>query len=179
MGPASKDKALESAIYIGDQWEITPKLSVNAGIRYSMFNLLGPRTYYTYQDGMLPSSTTVVDSVSVGGGKVVKTYQGPEFRLSARYAFNDDFSVKAGFNTMRQYIHKVSNTTIMSPTDTWKLSDTNIKPQNGWQLAAGAYYNTPGQVLELSVEGYYKKLNDYLDYRSSARLIMNHHWKRT
>lgn len=170
-----KDKALESAIYIGDQWEITPKLSVNAGIRYSMFNLLGPRTYYTYQDGMLPSSTTVVDSVSVGGGKVVKTYQGPEFRLSARYAFNDDFSVKAGFNTMRQYIHKVSNTTIMSPTDTWKLSDMNIKPQNGWQLAAGAYYNTPGQVLELSVEGYYKKLNDYLDYRSSARLIMNHH----
>lgn len=170
-----KDKALESAIYIGDQWEITPKLSVNAGIRYSMFNLLGPRTYYTYQDGMLPSSTTVVDSVSVGGGKVVKTYQGPEFRLSARYAFNDDFSVKAGFNTMRQYIHKVSNTTIMSPTDTWKLSDTNIKPQNGWQLAAGAYYNTPGQVLELSVEGYYKKLNDYLDYRSSAKLIMNHH----
>ena len=170
-----KDKALESAIYIGDQWEVTPKLSVNAGIRYSMFNLLGPRTYYTYQDGMLPSSTTVVDSVSVGGGKVVKTYQGPEFRLSARYAFNDDFSVKAGFNTMRQYIHKVSNTTIMSPTDTWKLSDTNIKPQNGWQLAAGAYYNTPGQVLELSVEGYYKKLNDYLDYRSSARLIMNHH----
>ena len=170
-----KDKALESAIYIGDQWEITPKLSVNAGIRYSMFNLLGPRTYYTYQDGMLPSSTTVVDSVSVGGGKVVKTYQGSEFRLSARYAFNDDFSVKAGFNTMRQYIHKVSNTTIMSPTDTWKLSDTNIKPQNGWQLAAGAYYNTPGQVLELSVEGYYKKLNDYLDYRSSARLIMNHH----
>ena len=134
-----KDKALESAIYIGDQWEITPKLSVNAGIRYSMFNLLGPRTYYTYQDGMLPSSTTVVDSVSVGGGKVVKTYQGPEFRLSARYAFNDDFSVKAGFNTMRQYIHKVSNTTIMSPTDTWKLSDTNIKPQNGWQLAAGAF----------------------------------------
>lgn len=71
---------------------------------------------------------------------------------------------------MRQYIHKVSNTTIMSPTDTWKLSDTNIKPQNGWQLAAGAYYNTPGQVLELSVEGYYKKLNDYLDYLQLSKV---------
>ncbi|WP_291530205.1 TonB-dependent receptor [Bacteroides sp. UBA939] len=170
-----KDKALESAIYIGDEWEITPKLSVNAGIRYSMFNLLGPRTYYTYQDGTLPSSSTLVDSVSVGSGKIAKTYRGPEFRLSARYAFNDDFSVKAGFNTMRQYIHKVSNTMIMSPTDTWKLSDNNIKPQSGWQLAAGAYYNTPDQALEFSVEGYYKKLKDYLDYRSSARLIMNHH----
>ena len=94
-----------------------------------------PRTYYTYQDGMLPSSTTVVDSVSVGGGKVVKTYQGPEFRLSARYAFNDDFSVKAGFNTMRQYIHKVSNTTIMSPTDTWKLRIRILNPRmaGSWQ----------------------------------------------
>ena len=170
-----QDRAVESAVYVGDQWDITSKLSVNAGIRYSIFNTLGPRTYYTYQEGMLPSSSSVVDSISAGSGKVIKTYHGPEFRLSGRYAFTDDFSVKAGFNTMRQYIHKVSNTTIMSPTDTWKLSDTNIKPQRGWQLAAGAYYNTPRQVLELSVEGYYKKLADYLDYRSSAQLLMNHH----
>lgn len=170
-----QDRAVESAVYVGDQWDITSKLSVNAGIRYSIFNALGPRTYYTYQEGMLPSSSSVVDSISAGSGKVIKTYHGPEFRLSGRYAFTDDFSVKAGFNTMRQYIHKVSNTTIMSPTDTWKLSDTNIKPQRGWQLAAGVYYNTPGQVLELSVEGYYKKLADYLDYRSSAQLLMNHH----
>ncbi len=170
-----QDRAVESAVYVGDQWDITSKLSVNVGIRYSIFNTLGPRTYYTYQEGMLPSSSSVVDSISAGSGKVIKTYHGPEFRLSGRYAFTDDFSVKAGFNTMRQYIHKVSNTTIMSPTDTWKLSDTNIKPQRGWQLAAGAYYNTPRQVLELSVEGYYKKLADYLDYRSSAQLLMNHH----
>ena len=170
-----QDRAVESAVYVGDQWDITSKLSVNAGIRYSIFNALGPRTYYTYQEGMLPSSSSVVDSISAGSGKVIKTYHGPEFRLSGRYAFTDDFSVKAGFNTMRQYIHKVSNTTIMSPTDTWKLSDTNIKPQRGWQLAAGAYYNTPRQILELSVEGYYKKLADYLDYRSSAQLLMNHH----
>ena len=104
-----------------------------------------------------------------------KTYQGPEIRLSARYAFSDDWSVKAGFNTMRQYIHKLSNTTIMSPTDTWKLSDRHIKPQQGWQLATGVYYNTPDKMLEFSLEGYYKKLKDYLDYRSGAQLIMNEH----
>ena len=124
---------------------------------------------------MLPSMSSVADSITAGNGKVIKTYHGPEFRVSARYAFTDDFSVKAGFNTMRQYIHKVSNTAVMSPTDTWKLSDPNIKPQRGWQVAAGAYYNTPGQLLELSVEGYYKKLIDYLDYRSSAQILMNHH----
>ena len=169
------DKALESALYIGEEWDITPKLSVNAGIRYSMFNAIGPRQYYTYAPGMLPSLNNIADTVQVTGNKVVKTYHGPEFRLSGRYAFTDDFSVKAGFNTMRQYIHKVSNTSIMSPTDTWKLSDVNIRPQQGWQLAGGLYYNTPSRAWEFSLEGYYKKLKDYLDYRSGAKLLMNHH----
>ena len=170
-----RDKALESAFYVGDEWEITPKFSLNAGIRYSMFNALGPRDYYTYQSGTLPSESTVVDTVRVTGNKVFKTYHGPEFRVSGRYAFNDDFSFKAGFNTMRQFIHKVSNTSIMSPTDTWKLSDVNIKPQQGWQLAGGFYYNTSDRMWEFSLEGYYKKMKDYLDYRSGAKLLMNSH----
>ena len=170
-----RDKALESAVYVGDEWELTPKFSLNAGIRYSMFNAMGPRDYYTYQSGTLPSESTIADTVRIKGNKVFKTYHGPEFRLSGRYAFNDDFSVKAGFNTMRQYIHKVSNTSIMSPTDTWKLSDANIKPQQGWQLAGGLYYNTPNRDWEFSLEGYYKKMKDYLDYRSGAKLLMNHH----
>ena len=170
-----KDKALESAFYLDDEWELTSKFSLNAGIRYSLYNALGPRNYYTYQSGTLPSESTIIDTVQVAGNKMLKTYHGPELRLSGRFSFNDDLSVKAGFNTMRQYIHKVSNTTIMSPTDTWKLSDANIKPQQGWQLAGGVYYNTSDRMYEFSVEGYYKKMKDYLDYRSGARLLMNHH----
>lgn len=170
-----KDKALETAIYIGDEWEINQKLSVNAGIRYSIFNALGPRTYYTYQPNSLPYEDTRTDTVSVGSGKMLKTYHGPEFRLSARYAFTDNLSVKAGFNSMRQYIHKLSNTSIMSPTDTWKLSDYNIKPQRGWQVATGVYYNTPSDIWEFSLEGYYKQMDDYLDYRNKAKILMNHH----
>ena len=88
-----KDKALESAVYLGEEWEITPKLSLNAGIRYSMFNALGPRDFYTYQPGLLPSGNTIADTVRVTGNEVLKTYHGPEFRLSGRYAFNDDLSV--------------------------------------------------------------------------------------
>lgn len=170
-----KDKALESAIYLGDEWKIASKLSVDVGVRYSIFNLLGPRTDYVYQKGMIPSSSSFIDVAAVNTGKIAKTYQGPEFRCAARYAFTDVLSLKAGFNTMRQYIHKISNTTIMSPTDTWKLSDPNIKPQRGWQVATGIYYNILKMGLELSMEGYYKKLSDYLDYRSAAKLLMNHH----
>ncbi len=169
-----KEKAVESAVYIGDRWDITPSLSVNAGIRYSMFNALGPRTYNQYDDTYLPSLSTIADTSTVGKG-VFKTYHGPEFRISARYEFKDGLSVKAGFNTMRQNIHKLSNTTIMSPTDTWKLSDANIKPQTGSQVALGIYKNFLDNTIEASIEGYYKTMDNYLDYRNGAELLMNHH----
>ncbi|MCD8165327.1 MAG: TonB-dependent receptor [Bacteroides sp.] len=168
-----KEKAMESALYIGDNWDVTDKFSVNAGIRYSLFNVLGPRTYNLYVPDELPSLETVTEEVS--GSGVLKTWQGAEYRLSARYEILDNLSVKAGFNTMRQYIHKLSNTTIMSPTDTWKLSDVNIRPQTGNQIAAGIYSNLMNNNLELSPEGYYKTMNNYLDYRSGAELAMNHH----
>lgn len=169
-----KEKAAESAIYIGDRWDITPQFSINAGIRYSMFNVLGPRTFNAYAEGSLPSLTTITDTIQATSGSF-KTYHRPEFRLSARYEFADGFSIKAGYNTMRQNIHKLSNTTIMSPTDTWKLSDANIKPQTGSQVAVGLYKNLLGNTLEASIEGYYKNMKNYLDYRSNAELIMNHH----
>ena len=167
------EKALESAAYIDFERSLTEKLSVSAGLRYSMFNALGPRDVNLYLDGELPAEETLLETRSETG--VIKTYHAPELRLSARYAIEENLSLKAGFNTMRQYIHKVSNTAIMSPTDIWKLSDLNIKPQNGWQTAAGIYYETEGKQYEFSAEVYYKHISDYLNYRSSAVLLMNHH----
>ena len=167
------EKALESAAYIDYERSLTEKLSVSAGLRYSMFNALGPRNVNHYLDGELPSEETLLETRSETG--IIKTYHAPEFRLSARYALQENLSLKAGFNTMHQYIHKVSNTAIMSPTDIWKLSDLNIKPQNGWQLAAGVYHETLGKKYEFSAEVYYKHIGDYLNYRSSAVLLMNHH----
>jgi hypothetical protein len=168
-----REKALESAVYIDYERQLTEKLSVSAGLRYSMFNALGPRDVNHYAEGELPSATTLLDTRHESG--IIKTYHAPEVRLSARYAIKENLSLKAGFNTMHQYIHKVSNTSIMSPTDIWKLSDLNIKPQNGWQLAAGIYHETANKNYEFSAEVYYKHINDYLNYRSSAVLLMNHH----
>ncbi|MBO4850126.1 MAG: TonB-dependent receptor plug domain-containing protein [Prevotella sp.] len=168
-----KEKALESAAYIDYERSFTEKLSVSAGLRYSIFNALGPRDVNIYHDGELPSEETLMETRHETG--VIKTYHAPELRLSARYALQENLSLKAGFNTMHQYIHKVSNTLIMSPTDIWKLSDLNIKPQNGWQVAAGIYHETASKIYEFSAEVYYKHISDYLNYRSSAVLLMNHH----
>lgn len=168
-----KEKALESAAYIDYEQALTEKLSVSAGLRYAMFNVLGSRDVNIYNSQDLPSEETLLETQHKTG--IFKTYQAPEFRVSARYALQDNLSLKAGFNTMHQYIHKVSNTSIMSPTDIWKLSDLNIKPQNGWQMAAGIYYETPDKNYEFSAETYYKHISNYLNYRSSAVLLMNPH----
>ena len=168
-----KEKALEAALYLNEEWEITPQLTANIGARYSLFNAFGKRTINTYREGELPSTLNVTGTESKNGN--LKTYHGPEFRLGLRYAFTDDFSVKTGFNTMRQYIHKVSNTMVMSPTDTWKLSDMFIEPQTGMQYSLGFYKNLMNDQLEASIEGYYKTMNNYLDYRSGAQLLMNDH----
>ena len=168
-----REKALESAAYIDYERSFTEKLSVSAGLRYSLFNALGPRDVNIYADGELPSEGTLLNTNHETG--IIKTYHAPELRLAARYALQENLSLKAGFNTMHQYIHKVSNTSIMSPTDTWKLSDPNINPQSGWQLAGGIYYETNNKNYEFSAEVYYKHISDYLNYRSSAVLLMNHH----
>lgn len=169
------EQALESALYLSDHYNINPSLSVDAGIRYSMFNSMGPQSINNYAPGLPKTEGNILSVTNYGSGKFIKTYSGPEYRLSMRYAFTDSFSVKAGFNTQRQYIHVLSNTTAMAPADIWKLSDPNIKPQYGEQYSLGVYKNFKANTIEASVEVYYKNIKNYLDYKSGAVLVMNHH----
>jgi hypothetical protein len=169
------EQALESALYLGDKYDITPDLSISAGIRYSLYAYLGPQTVDQYAPNLPKQSSNVLDSTTYKKNQVINTYKGPEIRLSARYNIGDDMSLKASYNTLRQYIHLLSNTTAISPTDTYKLSDPNIKPQFGQQVSLGWYRNAKANTIEMSVEVYYKKIDDYLDYKSGATLLLNQH----
>lgn len=139
------EEAVESAIYVSDTWDISEKFSADLGVRYSAFTNLRPFKYYG----------------------------GAEFRVSGKWLVSDRVTLKGGFNSMRQYIHMLSNTTTMSPTDIWKLSDVDIKPQTGWQAAMALYSTHFDNKVEFSLEGYYKKMDNYLDYKSGSVLIMN------
>ena len=150
-------------------------VTVNLGLRYSIFNYLGEHLQYQYIPGLPKQENTIVDSTLYGKGKNIKTYQGPEFRISMRYSLSEDASLKFSINSLRQYIHTLSNTTAISPTDIWKLSDPNIAPQQGYQVSLGYYKNYNGNKIETSVEIYYKRMQHYLDYKSGATLIMNKH----
>lgn len=170
-----REKALEAALYANDKFNISNAFTMEGGIRFSAYQFLGPKSVNTYAPGLPVTESNQTGTVFYGKGKVIKTYAAPEYRLSARYAFTGSFSVKAAFNTQRQYIHMLSNTAAMAPTDIWKLSDGSIKPQQGNQVSLGLYKNLNANTVETSVEVYYKKMSNYLDYKSGANLVLNHH----
>ncbi|QHT65541.1 TonB-dependent receptor [Rhodocytophaga rosea] len=169
------EQGLESAFYISDRFEITPKLSLTLGLRYSLFNYLGAKEVLQYAPGLPKEEVNIADTLSYAKGKTIQTYHGPEYRLSARYVITENSSIKLSYNTLRQYIHMLSNTTAISPTDIWKLSDTHIKPQFGDQISLGLYKNFNNNSIETSVELYHKNIRNFLDYKSGAKLIMNQH----
>ncbi len=175
LNELAPEQAFESAIYVGDRFDLSSNLSMDLGVRYSLYNYMGPRSVNLYAPNLPKSESNVIGTASYKKGEMAKTYHGPELRLSARYQLSEDFSVKAGYNTLRQYIHLLTNTTAISPTDIWKLSDPNIRPQYGDQTSLGFYKNFKENTIETSIEGYFKNLKDYLDYKSGANLILNHH----
>ncbi len=172
------EQALESALYFSHRYTPSHKMTINAGIRYVMYNFLGPNDITYYTAGLPRNEGNIEELKSFGSGKVIQTYHAPEFRLAVRYAFSNTFSVKASYNTLRQNIHMLSNTTAIAPTDVWKLSDPNIKPQQGTQYSIGLYKNLKANTIETSVELYYKQIKDYLDFAPGASLVMNHSIER-
>ena len=167
------EKATETSIYLGDQYSVTEKLSVQAGLRYSYYRYLGSQEIDQYALGQPRNETTVIGSIQYKNGQLIKPYHGPEYRLSARYLLSSKSSIKFSYNTLRQYIHMITNTTAISPTDIWKLSDPYVKPQIGEQFSAGFYTQPGNKGIELSVEAYFKRSKNYLDYKSGAQLILN------
>lgn len=172
------EQALETAIYLGDRFEVSDKFSVDAGLRFVVYNYLGPNSISNYVPDMPITELTEIDQTVYSKGKIINTYSAPEIRIAARYSLSASSSIKASYNTLRQYIHMLSNTTAISPTDIWKLSDPYIKPQSGNQVSLGFYNNFRSNSVETSVEFYYKNIKNFLDYKSGAKLILNHNLER-
>lgn len=168
-----EERGLESALFVSDSYEVNDKLLIDVGLRYSHYVALGASEQRIYQENGPRNNATLVETRAFDENEVIETYGGPEARFSARYFIAPDFSVKASFNNAYQYIHTLSNNTTVSPTDTWKLSDLNIEPQEAYQASLGFYKNFEGNTYELSLEGYYKKQKNLLDYKVGAQLLLN------
>ncbi len=151
--------AYESALYLQDDWEVSDRLKINAGLRYSRFRQVGPfKIYATDINGNRTDSTVYTK------GETVKTYNGFEPRITARYAIREDVSVKGSISRNFQYIHLVSNAGTTLPTDLWVPSTYRVKPQESWLYALGLFKNFQDNTYETSVELYYKDMQNQIEY---------------
>jgi len=170
-----EEQALEGGVFLSDNFEITDWLTLNAGVRYSLYSMLGPQSVMLYEEGVPKSENTIVDTLNYDNWEPVNFHSGPEFRAAVNLKAGPKSSFKLSFNQMRQYLFMLSNTVTISPTDQWKLSDYHIDPQSSYQVTGGFYYIFPELGLSSSVELYYKYSTDIVEYKDGADFISSPH----
>ena len=168
-----KERGVESALFVSDDYKLNEKFSMYIGFRYSLFAAIGESLQRVYEKNEPKSESTVIEVKKFNKNEIIKTYGGLEARLSGRYFLSPNFSMKASYNNTLQYIHALSNNTTASPTDIWKLSDLNTVPQRADMISLGLYQNSNDNIFEFSVESYYKRLNNIIDYKVGAELFLN------
>jgi len=168
-----REAGLEYALFASDEITITDRLTLYAGLRYSFFNYLGPNDINVFKKDSPYVIENIIDTISYTAGKTIARYSGPEYRVALNWELNPDFSLKLSYNRMRQYIYMLSNTTSISPTDRWKLTDPFTVPPVSDQVSFGIYKNLNQSTIETSAEIYYKKTNHIIDYKDGADLSFN------
>jgi len=164
----SKNYALEHGLYISNKQQLTPRLTLKYGLRISAFQNMGKDTLYQYND-----SYQVVDSTYHAAGEIYNTYLGLEPRLGVKYQFNEKNSVKVSYSRTRQHVQLAQNTRAGTPLDIWFPASPNVKPQLCDQYALGYFRNAFENKLELSLETYYKKMHNTIDFKDHANLLLN------
>jgi outer membrane receptor for ferrienterochelin and colicin len=167
------ENSRESAVYISDEYSISKRITLYAGLRYSYYSIYGPKTINLYREGLPKNEDNVIGEKTFEEGETIRTFDGWEPRLSLRFGINNKSSVKLSFNRMYQYIHLISNTISISPIDIWKSSDYYLGPQYSDQYSIGYFRNFMSNTIETSLEFYYKNIYDLVDFKDGAELFLN------
>lgn len=169
-----KKNNLETSLYISNSQKISPKISIDYGLRYSLFNYYGPDSVYTYSNETPGKRRLPISSRYYKSGDVIASYGNWEPRVSFKVQTSPTSSVKGSYNRMVQYLHLISNTTASNPLDVWNPSSNNIKPQIGDQYTLGWFKDIgDARMYEVSLEGYYRKTQNQIDYIDGADLLIN------
>ena len=163
------NKSIEAAVFITNDWTITERFTMSYGLRLSSFSMLGNnQNVYSYS-----ANGDVNDTNVYRNNSFVTTYPIFEPRVSMSYVYSKTASFKAAYARNAQYIHLVSNTTTSSPTDLWIPSSINTKPEIADQVSVGWFKNLKENSYEMSIETYYKTMQNQIDYRNGANLQAN------
>jgi hypothetical protein len=164
----SIDHALESGLYISGESKLGDKLALRYGLRYSLFNNIGPATKPVFD-----ADYQLIDTIAYEKGDFFNFYHGLEPRLAANYVLNQWQSLKASYSRTRQYLQLASNSAAGTPLEVWFPASPNIEPQISDQVSLGFFRNFLEHKLETSLEFYYKKMKNSIDFRDHAQVFLN------
>lgn len=169
-----KERGMEYAPFISADWNPIESLSFSGGVRYSNYVQQGPDSVYRYEEGLPISRLTITGVDFIESGNIVK-YNGFEPRFSFRWTFDKVNSIKGGYSVMNQYLQTISNATGPTPIDLWQLSTTHILPQRSRNASLGVFRNFKNDLWSTSLEGFYRRTDNQLEYRDFADLFLNPH----
>lgn len=169
----AQEKSVETAAYFSNEHKLTDRLTLNYGLRYSLYWNLGDRDVRIYRPDQPRRTESVIDTKHYNNNEVIANYWGLEPRFRLCWELNRQNALKMSYARNRQYIHLISNTTAPVPTDIWKSAGKHIKPMTSDQLALGYFHSLTKPGIELSAEAYYKKMVNMVDYKSGVELLLN------
>lgn len=168
-----RQRSIESGVYASDNITLTDQINLEAGLRFSTFSSLGPGTVNLYKPAQPLELPNLEGSKTYTSSDIIKTYSGLEPRFSFRYTVTPNSSVKIGFNRIYQYLHLVTNTTAVTPVDIWQPSGYYFKPQKADQISVGYFKDFKNKTYDGFIEMYYKEIDNILDFKDGAKLILN------
>ncbi|MEK7254653.1 MAG: TonB-dependent receptor, partial [Bacteroidota bacterium] len=163
----------EGSLFLQDDWKISARLGLSAGLRWSVFQQIGAETVWQYDPEQPKEPATATGSTDFADGEIIETWQGAEPRFSGKYSLSEFASVKASWNRLRQYVHLISNSAAPAPADLWLVSSRHLPPQVADQFSLGFYKNARSGRWETSVEGWFKKISNQPEYKDLPELLLN------
>jgi len=167
------EQGVESSLYLSDSHDLLPWMNITAGVRFTLFNPLGPRTVYTYYDGAPKDPRYINDTLIYKNGQAIKWYFEPDIRAALNMRTDANGTVKVAFTQMHQNLFVLNNTIALSPNAQWKLADYYIPPARSNQISAGVFRTFPEIGWEASLELYYKRTVHYPEFVDGADFLGN------
>ncbi len=168
-----KEKGMENAFFLSDDWKLSPSLIFSAGLRLNIFTYFGEQDVNHYRTGLPFNDDNLIESLHYANWEAIKTYSGLDFRFAVNHLITDNISVKAAYNRLHQYIYILNNSIAVSPNYRWKLSDYNTKPIVGDQLSLGIYTKFKQNTYAINLEAYYKFSQNVVELKNGANLLFN------
>ena len=161
------ETSYELSSFANMNWKLNKDLEISAGLRYTNYLFVGPYTLATYN-----ATGNIINTTEFEENEQVESYDGLESRIGASMMLTEDLSLKTSYARMNQYLHNIYNSTSPIPTSRWKTSDPFIQPQTGDSYSLGIYKNFNDNAIEMSLEGYYKQMENVLTYKPGADFFL-------